>query len=114
MKLTLLYEMVYGGFGIELRPTPKRQVELLGVQVPVDPGMVTIKDGDDTREIATLCLEGCPLINFEAMLTPKQKAIREGMGALLFTGVVDPRRLVPLEQCPLAEDEALTDEAEDS
>jgi len=103
MKATLICEASYNGLGwSDKKPIdPPREVEVLGVPSPVDPGVVAIRDGNKNRYVAAFQLEGCPPFNFGAMLNDEQIASREAVGLLFGSGVGGERKILTVEKCIL-------------
>jgi hypothetical protein len=103
VKSKLICEFSYDGLGFQTKRLRKhREVEILGIMLPCDPGVVTIKDGDEQRQVPTFALKPCPNFDFEALLSTSQKKGREQIGLLFYSGL-DRRkpRLLPLVKCPI-------------
>lgn len=85
-----------------------REVTIMGVLVPVDPGVVTILDNGKERQVPTCVLEDCPNINFEALMTEEQKET-SGTDDFLWGSAynVSDRTLVPLKECPMSEKQSI-------
>jgi len=104
-KLTKTFE--YNGMFFKTTPIPEaeqREVTILGVPLPVDPGFVLIDDGDKRRSVPTLVIEPSPYIDFEALLTKQQIKERKRCGFLFGYGASakKPKRdFVPLKKCSL-------------
>jgi hypothetical protein len=102
VQLMMTHSFKYGGFGVQRSPLDKpRKVTLLGVMLPVDPGMVRIRDGDKECDVPSLTLKDCPLIDYGALLTDEQKRVREALGLMYGNGVGGEQTLLPLDKCPL-------------
>lgn len=116
MFTKLVCSFSYAGFGITINHLPEGQqqkVEVIGVMAPVDPGFVVIVfENSEQKQVPTLVLEDCPPIDFGAMLTAKQLAIRESLGALISNGTGEPQHLIPLKECPLMKYQPDEDESE--
>ena len=107
MKTKLVKSFVYNGLSIDLKPLSEnehREVTILGVPLPCDPGIVLIQDGETQRQVPVLVLADCPKIDFGQLLTPQQIRERDAIGGLLGPGVTaapPDRPFIPLEECPL-------------
>jgi hypothetical protein len=104
MKTTLIKSFKYNGMFIknkELPESEQREVEILGVMCPPDPGFVTILDQGKQKQVPTFVLKECPRINFGKLLTAEQKSIRDKLGILPGNGVGGKPVLLPLADCPI-------------
>jgi len=81
-------------------------VEIIGVKLPVDPGMVVVKVNDMVKEVPTFTLVSCPKIDFASMLTEEQKKQREALGFLMVSRV-GTEEILPINECPVATDATL-------
>ena len=74
----------YNGLFLALTPIAKPiPCTVIGVRVPCDPGFVVVEADGVKMDVPTICLRPSPKINFERLLTIKQKAKREKHGALI-------------------------------
>jgi len=104
MKTKLLKSFTYNGIFIssQLLATP-REVEVLGVMVPPDPGFITILDEGKQVQVPTLVLENAPKIDWNMLITKEQERIRDnGLGFLVSNGGFK-QSLLPLSECPIKE-----------
>jgi len=105
MKCKLRAEYSYNGMFLDkVKDYPsdeQREVELLGVPTPVDPGFVRIKDRDEERNVPTLSLSGIHKIDFGSLLADWQEKERGRCGFLFGSGSkpdgVEPG-LIPIEE----------------
>lgn len=105
MKSKVVRRARYNGVGLEgLSDIPSEnqyEIEIVGVKMPCDPGVVTAKVKGVEKQVHTLLLANCPDIDWENLLSIQQKEIRERTGVLVGTGTSGPRCLRPLSDCPL-------------
>ncbi len=107
MKTKLTHTFDYNGMFLDTKPIPEaeqREVTILGVPLPADPGFILIQDGDKRRSVPTLVIDPRPNIDFEALLTKQQLKERKQYGGLLSCGLntKKPKRdFIPIEECPL-------------
>lgn len=101
MKTTRIKNFEYDGMFFTSEKCDPVPVEILGVMLPSDPGVVRIKEGDKTYGCPTFALESCPNIDWAKLLTPEQIASREACGMLFGNGTNKKRQLMPLADVPL-------------
>lgn len=106
MKTRLIREAQYDGMGWQSTVlTTPIEVEVLGIPMPVDPGVIRIRLPSG-KEITTaaFALEDTPefkfsSINWGDMLSPEQIKRREKLGILAYESA--PTSLLPIDQAPL-------------
>jgi hypothetical protein len=110
MKTKLIKTTEYDGLGFRTTPIPEAEqyeVEIMGVMMPCDPGIVRVKNDNFGKvlDVPTFALAEYPNIDFEALLSDKQLESRKECGILFGNGVSDEKRYFkPLSELPLKQD----------
>ena len=88
MKTRMLNRFTYDGMVVGTKPLSKPVAcEVIGVNIPCDPGFVVIRFGNNRRKnVPTCALESSPKIDYSKLLTGRQLAERKKCGFLFGNG----------------------------
>lgn len=98
MKVNMIEEFTYNGLFVTTKKIKPRPVEILGVFMPADPGMVVIKDRDIIREVPTCVLDAHPGVDWNVLLSKDQIDERDKLSVLWMPS--GERNLLPLVDVP--------------
>jgi hypothetical protein len=102
MESAIIKTFHYNGLSFEnVRKCKPRKCVILGVLSPPDPGLLTVRVGEEEKQVPEFALQTIPRINWNKMLTAKQKKVRRECGFLFGNGVSkEEMKLIPITECP--------------